>query len=181
VVSPYGIYDVKLNKGYLVIGVSHDTSEFAIDSIKRWWFRRGRYDYPKATELLILADGGGSNSSRSWVFKEKLQEFSNQSGLEIRVAHYPPYTSKWNPIEHRVFPHVSRALEGIVLESHCQMRNLIEERAKTKTGLIVKASIIEKIYELGKRSANVVKESINIVFDIFLEKWNYTISPNPLL
>lgn len=164
-----------------MIGVSHDTCEFAVDCLKRWWFRRGKYDYPNAKKLLVLADGGGSNSSRSWVFKEKLQEFATQSGLEIRVAHYPPYTSKWNPIEHRVFPHVSRAMQGVVLASHCQMRNLIEERAKTKTGLTVKASIMDKIYHLGRRSAEVAKESITIFFDKFLASWNYTISPNSSL
>jgi len=106
-VIPYGIYDVSKNSAYINIGTSCDTSEFATDSIKEWWLNRGRQDYPNATSILVLVDGGGSNSSRVYLFKEALQNLVNEIGVEIRIAHYPPYTSKWNPIEHRLFPHVT--------------------------------------------------------------------------
>ncbi len=96
------------NLGYVQIGTSHDTSEFACDSINYWWLTYGSILYPLATSILLLCDGGGSNSSRSYLFKENLQNLSNKLGIEIRVAHYPPYTSKYNPIEHRLFPHISR-------------------------------------------------------------------------
>jgi hypothetical protein len=115
VAIPHGIYDINLNVGYVNIGTSRDTSEFACDSLRYWWYNRGRYDYSDATELLILADGGGSNGRRHYVFKKSLQELTNRIGLNIRIAHYPPYTSKWNPIEHRLFPHITRSLSGILL------------------------------------------------------------------
>ena len=116
VVIPHGIYDLKKNKAHINLGTSHETSEFACDSLKKWWLEMGRIDYPKATSVLMLMDGGGSNSSRRHVFKEGLQSLSNEIGIEIRVAHYPPYTSKWNPIEHRVFPHITRAMQGVILK-----------------------------------------------------------------
>jgi len=110
--APNGFYDLKRNTGYITLGTSHDTSEFACDSLFQWWMNEGIIHYPKAKSLLILCDGGGSNSSRHYIFKEDLQKTANALGLEIRIAHYPPYTSKYNPIEHRFFPHVTRACEG---------------------------------------------------------------------
>jgi len=110
VAIPHGIFDLKKNTAHINIGTSHETSEFACDSLKKWWIEKGRIDYPVATSILMLMDGGGSNSSRRYVFKEGLQNLVNEIGVEIRIAHYPPYTSKWNPIEHRVFPHVTRAM-----------------------------------------------------------------------
>jgi len=101
---PHGIYDIIRNTGQINSGVSKDTSEFACDSLRQWWNSRGRYDYPDATSLLILCDGGGSDNSRHYIFKEDLQNQVNEIGIEIRIAHYPPYTSKYNPIEHRMFP-----------------------------------------------------------------------------
>jgi len=112
VVIPHGIYDVVRNEATVNIGTSRDTGEFACDSIGHWWTTQGQHAYPNATSLLMLMDGGGSNSSRHYLFKQDLQALANTLGIPIRVAHYPPYTSKWNPIEHRLFPHVTRALQG---------------------------------------------------------------------
>ncbi len=112
VIIPHGLYDVKRNDGHVNLGTSHDTSEFACDSIEQWWQSRGRTLYPRATSILLLCDGGGSNSARQYLFKEDLQRLVDRIGIEIRVAHYPPYTSKYNPIEHRLFPHLARACQG---------------------------------------------------------------------
>lgn len=149
-VIPYGIYDVSKNSAYVNIGTSCDTGEFATDSIKEWWLNKGKQDYPSATSILVLADGGGSNSSRFYVFKEALQNLVNEIGVEIRIAHYPPYTSKWNPIEHRLFPHVTRAMAGVVLKNHKHAKELIE-KTTTKTGLSVVANIAKKTYAYGKK------------------------------
>jgi len=155
------------------IGTSRDTSEFACDSLRYWWYNRGRYDYPNATKLLILADGGGSNGSRHYVFKQALQKLANRIGIDIRIAHYPPYTSKWNPIEHRLFCHVTRSLSGMLLDSHELIKHLIK-KTETESGLIVKANIIDKIYETGRKVSAEFKNNMGIVFDEYLPKWNYT-------
>ncbi|MGB0386143.1 MAG: ISAzo13 family transposase [Ardenticatenaceae bacterium] len=139
-VIPHGLYDWKLNKGFMTIGVSHDTSEFATDCIKNWWYNYGCFDYPDATSILILCDGGGSNSSRAYLFKEYLQKLADEIGIEIRIAHYPPYASKYNPIEHRLFPHVTRAMQGVVFTSYELVKELIQ-KTHTKTGLSVEVSI----------------------------------------
>lgn len=106
VVIPHGLYDITDNVGYIQIGTSHDTSEFACDSIRYWWNTYGKIRYHEANSILLLCDGGGSNSSRYYIFKQDLQALVNELGIEIRIAHYPPYTSKYNPIEHRLFPHI---------------------------------------------------------------------------
>jgi hypothetical protein len=121
-------------------------------------------------------DGGGSNSSRRYVFKEGLQNIVNEMGIAIRIAHYPPYTSKWNPIEHRVFPHVTRAMQGVILNNHDVVKQLIE-KTQTKTGLSVSVNIIDKVYELGKKAAKGFKESMKIAFDEVLGRWNYKAIP----
>lgn len=176
VVIPHGIYDIKKNTAHINIGTSHDTSEFACDSIKKWWLEKGRYDYPCATSILMLMDGGGSNSSRRYVFKEGLQNLVNEIGVEIRIAHYPPYTSKWNPIEHRLFPHVTRSMQGVMLQSHEMVRQLIE-KTQTKTGLKVSAGIMNKLYETGKKATKGFKDSMKIKFDDVLGRWNYRVCP----
>ena len=112
---PHGLYDLKLNTGYIQIGTSHDTSEFACDSIRYWWQQHGKVRYGSASSILLLCDGGGSNSSRQYLFKQDLQALVNELGIEIRIAHYPPYTSKYNPIEHRLFPHLTRVCQGVIL------------------------------------------------------------------
>ena len=176
VAIPHGIYDIQKNSAHINIGTSHETSEFAGDSIKKWWQEQGRINYPEATSILMLMDGGGSNSSRRHVFKEALQKLANETGLEIRIAHYPPYTSKWNPIEHRVFPHVTRSMEGALLQDHEMVKELIE-KTTTQTGLKVTVSIIDKVYELGKKVAKDFQISLKIVADEFLGQWNYRIQP----
>lgn len=176
VAIPHGIFDLKKNKAHINIGTSHETSEFACDSLKKWWAENGQLDYPNATSILMLMDGGGSNSSRRYVFKEGLQNLANEIGIEIRIAHYPPYTSKWNPIEHRVFPHVTRAMQGVILKDHNMVKQLIE-KTQTKTGLKVSVSIIDKVYQIGKKATEGFKESMRIVFDDALERWNYRAVP----
>ncbi|MGB0930337.1 MAG: ISAzo13-like element transposase-related protein, partial [Chitinophagales bacterium] len=127
--------------------------------------------------LLILCDGGGSNGCRNYVFKQAIQKFADSTGLTIRIAHYPAYCSKYNPIEHRVFPHLTRALSGFMLDTVQTVKQLIEQRAKTKTGLKVVANIIHGIYEKGKKATKEFLENMPIVFDEFLPKWNYVAVP----
>lgn len=176
VIIPYGIYDVLKNEGFVVIGTSKDTSEFVCDCIRLWWNEIGSKQYPQASSILALADGGGSNSARHYIFKEDLQKLVNELGIEIRMAHYPPYTSKWNPIEHRLFPHVTKAMRGVILKSHQTVKELIE-KTKTKTGLKVRAEILNNVYQTGRAYAEDFKENMKIIFDERLGKWNYRAVP----
>lgn len=176
VAIPHGLYDLKQNIGYVQIGISHDTGEFACDSIRYWWNHHGFIQYPKASSILILCDGGGSNSSRHDLFKQDLQALVNELGIEIRIAHYPPYTSKYNPIEHRLFPHLTRVCEGVIIESVETVKDLMGQ-AKTKTGLKVLSTVLDKAYQTGRKVTQEFKESMKIVFDTYLPKWNYTAKP----
>ena len=176
VVIPHGIYDVVRNEATMNIGTSRDTGEFACDSIGHWWTTQGRFAYPNATSLLMLMDGGGSNSSRHYLFKQDLQALADALGISIRVAHCPPYTSKWNPIEHRVFPHVTRALQGVIFKSHELVKELIETTT-TQNGLTVKANIIDKVYMIGRKVVDGFKKSMRILFDDHLGRWNYVAVP----
>jgi hypothetical protein len=176
VVFPHGLYDLGRNCAHINLGTSHETSEFACESIERWWQRQGRQQYPQATKLLLLCDGGGSNSSNRYVFKEQLQKLADRLGLEIRVAHYPPYCSKYNPIEHRLFPHVTRACQGVVFHSVELVKSLME-KTQTSTGLQVTVDTIDKVYEIGQKCAKGFKKTMRIVFDEFLPKWNYRAVP----
>lgn len=135
-IVPHGLYDLKMNKAYINMGTTHETAEFLCDSLKIWWEKYGREAYPCADEILIFCDAGGANSWRINVFKVELQKLCNTLNIKIVICHYPPYASKWNPIEHRVFPHVTRAMEGVILETHEQVRALME-KTTTKTGLQV--------------------------------------------
>ena len=173
---PHGIFDVLKNKAYVNIGTSKDTSEFACDSIREWWYNQGKYDYPDATSILILCDAGGSNSYRHYIFKEDLQKLADEIAVEIRIAHYPSYASKWNPIEHRVFCHITRSLKGVILKSCDVIKELIEATT-TKTGLTVTANVIKKAYETGRKYAKNFKETMRIKFDEKLGKWNYRAIP----
>jgi hypothetical protein len=164
------------NIGYIQIGNSHDTSEFACDSIRYWWTNHGQQLYPLATSILLLCDGGGSNSSRYYVFKEALQKLANSIGIEIRIAHYPPYTSKYNPIEHRLFPHLSRVCQGVIFQS-VEMVQQLMATATTQTGLKVFTTIIDKTYKTGKKVTEGFKDTMQIFFDDFLPQWNYTAKP----
>jgi len=176
VIIPHTIYDLNRNEACVNIGISKDTSEFACDSLQLWWEKYGSFQYPNAASILALADSGGSNSCRHYIFKEDLQKLADKIGVEIRVAHYPPYTSKWNPVEHRVFPHITRSLKGAILRS-CDFAKELIESTVTKTGLTVKAHIIKGIYETGRKYAENFKEEIKIIFDDFLGTWNYRAVP----
>ena len=178
VVIPHGIYDVKLNRGYLHLGTSRDTSEFACDCWEDWWLRFGRELYPRASSVLVLCDGGGSNSSRTHLFKSDLQAVVNRIGLPVRVAHYPPYCSKFNPIEHRLFPHVTRACQGVVFRSLELVQELMA-KTRTRTGLSVVVDIVDQVYEKGRKVTEVMKAGWNLVRDAFLPLWNYQILPAP--
>ena len=173
---PHGLYDLTHNRGYIQIGTSHDTSAFACDSIRYWWQTYGRVLYPLATSILLLCDGGGSNSARTHLFKESLQNLSNELGIELRIAHYPPYTSKYNPIEHRLFPHVSRVCEGVIFDSVETVRELMAT-ATTKTGLEVFTTILGQVYQTGQKATEVFKQNMPIVFDDILPQWNCTALP----
>ncbi len=176
VIIPHGIYDIKHNKGFINLGTSRDTSEFACDSLRNWWYSIGQHDYPDATEILIRCDGGGSNSSLHYIFKADLQDLANEIGIPIRVAHYPPYCSKYNPIEHRLFPHVTRACQGIIFKSVKLVKDLMA-KTKTKQGLSVTVNILDKVYQVGRKVVEGFKENMKIVFDDNLAKWNYTAVP----
>jgi hypothetical protein len=178
VVIPHGLYDVQRNHGHLNLGVSHDTSQFACESAFRWWQRHGQVHYPQAQSLLLLCDGGGSNASNRYVFKAALQELANRIGREIRVAHDPPYESKYNPIEHRLFPHVTRACQGVVFVSVELFKELME-RTRTKTGLEVTVDIIATRYAPGEKAPVGFKEKMPLLFDDHLPKWNYRAVPQP--
>jgi len=177
VIIPHGIYDTKRNEGYITLGNSKDTSEFCCECIKDWWMNYGNIHYPNADSILTLADGGGSNSSRHYIFKEDLQKLVDEIGLEIRMAHYPPYTSKYNPIEHRLFCHVTRACEGVVFSSMEVVNDLIG-KASTSKGLKVFSSIKNKVFKTGRKFAEGFKENMGIIFDDILGKWNYRAVPS---
>jgi hypothetical protein len=177
VIIPHALYDLKQNVGYINLGTSKETSEFACDCLRNWWYHQGQYDYPQATSILLLCDGGGSNSSRHYIFKQDLQQLVDEIGIDIRIAHYPPYTSKYNPVEHRLFPHITRACQGVVFTSIELVKELIE-KTRTSTGLSVIVKIIDKVYETGRKVVDGFKETMRIVFDDFLPQWNYTAIPN---
>ena len=180
VIIPHGIYDLQRNLGYMHIGTSKDTSQFACDCLRSWWLEHGRDFYANAPVLLALCDGGGSNGSRCYLFKEDLQKLADELGLEIRIAHYPPYCSKYNPIEHRRFPHVTRACQGVLLTSVHLVKQLIEKTSTIK-GLKVFVKIIETVYQTGRKVADNFKQTMRIVFDDFLPNWNYRAIPNSIV
>jgi transposase len=178
VIIPHGLYDVARNEGYLHLGLSRDTSQFACDSLRLYWEQDGSRLYPEARELLLLCDGGGSNGCRTHIFKQDLQQTVNELGLPIRVAHYPAYCSKFNPIERRLFCHVTRACQGVLFDSLATVRSLME-KTSTRTGLSVTVRVIEKIYEIGRKATETFKQNMPILFDDLLPKWNYRIVPQP--
>jgi hypothetical protein len=180
VVIPHGLYDVERNLGYMHLGTSHDTSQFACASIRLWWEQHGHLLYPEATSLLILCDGGGSNNARHYLFKQDLQALADQLGLEIRIAHYPPYCSKYNPIEHRLFPHVTRACQGVIFKNLDLVRDLMASTS-TQQGLSVSVAILDKLFETGRKVCQRFKDNLTILFDEFLPQWNYTAIPHATL
>jgi Rhodopirellula transposase DDE domain len=176
VAIPHGLYDLKLNVGYIQIGNSHDTGEFACDSIRYWWQNYGAIHYQSANSILLLCDGGGSNSSRQYLFKQDLQALASELGIEIRIAHYPPYTSKYNPIEHRLFPHLTRACQGVIFNSLEMVKDLMV-KAKTSSGLTVFATVLARVDKTGRKVTEDFKQTMEIVFDDYLPQWNYTAKP----
>ncbi len=173
---PYGAYDVHRNEGFVNVGMSHDTAEFAVESLRRWWKLFGRRHYPQARRLLLCADGGGSNGSRNRAWKYYLQQWADQLGLEVTVCHYPPGTSKWNKIEHRLFSFISLNWKGQPLVSYETVVNLIGA-TRTKTGLRVRAELDAKQYEAGVKIPDQEMERINLRPHSVNPLWNYTISP----
>lgn len=171
---PYGIYDEAQNEGFVNVGVSHDTAEFAVESIERWWRMLGHRRYPSATKLLITADGGGSNGSRNRLWKYRLQQFANRHGLDVTVCHFPPGTSKWNKVEHRLFSQISVTWRGEPLVSYETIINFISSTT-TKTGLKVKAELDTYEYETGKKITNEQMQSVNVKTHNTHPAWNYTI------
>jgi Rhodopirellula transposase DDE domain len=176
-VAPYGIYDLTADEGWVNVGIDHDTAEFAVESIRRWWYRMGRAVYPGATELLITADSGGSNGSRNRLWKVSLQGLADETGLEIAVCHFPPGTSKWNKIEHRMFCHITQNWRGRPLMSHAVIVNLIGS-TRTRTGLRVQAELDTNSYAKGIKVTNQEMESLRLKKDKFHGEWNYRIPPH---
>ena len=176
---PYGAYDVHRNEGFVNVGISHDTAEFAVESLRRWWKLFGRRHYPDGRRLLLCADGGGSNGSRNRAWKYYLQQLADQLGLEVTVGHYPPGTRKWNKIEHRLFSFISLNWKGQPLVSYETVVNLIGA-TRTKTGLRVRAELDTKQYEAGIKISDAQMERINLRPHSFHPLWNYTISPRSI-
>ncbi len=175
--APYGVYDPQRNEGHVCVTTSRDTADFAVDAVSEWW-KRSQKQYPGATRLMIEADGGGSNGSRSRRYKKRLQEFANQTGLEITVCHYPPGASKWNPIEHRLFSQISATWAGYVLSTLTILLGLIR-RTTTTTGLKVTATHFDKNYETGLKVSKKEFEAIQLTRHAVCPQWNYTIRPKP--
>ena len=173
---PYGVYDIVNNQGWVNVGIDHDTAQFAVNSIREWWRQMGQRRFPRATELLITADGGGSNSSRSRLWKLALQDLADDLGLKLFVCHFPPGTSKWNKIEHRMFSFITQNWRGKPLVSHQAIVNLIAGTT-TRTGLIVKAALDTRHYETKIKVSDAELARLNLKHHKFHGEWNYTISP----
>jgi hypothetical protein len=177
---PYGIYDTQNNRGTIFMGTSHDTPAFAVDSVESWWESEGRDNYPHARQLLILADCGGSNSARSRVWKYRLQRrLCDRYGLTIRICHYPPGASKWNPIEHRLFSEISKNWAGKPLTRFETVLKYIRT-TKTSSGLKVKAHFVRKKYKTGERVSDKEMRQVNLQKESILPKWNYTLAPSKM-
>jgi hypothetical protein len=175
---PYGVYDIHGNEAGVSVGISHDTAEFAVEAIRRWWKKLGRKRYGQAKRLLVTADSGGSNSSRCRLWKVELQKWADETGLIIEVSHYPPGTSKWNQIEHRVFCHITRNWQGKPLET---LEIVVESigATTTETGLEVHAWIDEGTYEKGRKVSDEELAQCNIKHNKYHGEWNYEIHPRP--
>jgi len=173
---PHGLYDLMRNVGHLTLGTSHDTSEFACDSFWLWWQRHGRRAWPAARSILLLCDGGGSNNCRHNIFKEDLQRLVNRIGVPVRVAHYPPYCSKYNPIEHRLFCHITQAWSGVVFRSLEIVKTCLQ-RVWTSTGLKVTHAVLNRDYQLHRKASSAFLETYPIHFAATLPEWNYTVVP----
>jgi hypothetical protein len=176
-VVPYGIYDIGKNKGWVSVGISGDTAKFAVNTIRTWWYKMGVQTYPEAEDLLITADCGGSNGYRVRLWKVELQKLANELGLKIHVRHFPPGTSKWNKIEHRLFSYISKNWRGKPLITRETVVNLIAN-TRTSKGLEVQAVLDLNEYQVGLEVDDAEIAGINIKGANFHPEWNYTISPN---
>lgn len=176
---PHGIYDEKRNQAYLTIGASKDTSEFVCDSVEHWWDMELKQHYPQAEKLVIRCDGGGSTGSRHHIVKQDFQQLSIRLGLPIQIQHYPPYCSKYNRIEHRVFPHLTRQWNGVIFTNYEIVKELAE-RTTTQTGLMIKAVINLNAYQTGRKANPEFLDKMNIKYESVLGKWNYTFHPQLL-
>jgi transposase len=173
---PYGIYDVTTNTGWVSVGIDHDTPAFAAEAVRRWWRSVGQQVYPQASELLVTADGGGSNGYRSRAWKVELQHLADETGLAIHVCHLPPGTSKWNKIEHRMFCHITQNWRGRPLVSHEAIVSLIGSTT-TSTGLRVRAQLDTRAYPIGIKVSADELAQVHVAPDDFHGEWNYTINP----
>jgi hypothetical protein len=174
---PYGVYDLASNEGWVSVGINHDTARFAVASIRRWWQQMGRQRFAKATRLLVMADGGGSNSSRNRLWKIALQELANESGLSLEVCHFPPGTSKWNKIEHRLFCFITKNWRGRPLLNYEVIVNLIAQTT-TRAGLSVRAAVDTNHYETGVTVSDDELAKVRMTRAKFHGEWNYTIKPS---
>jgi DDE family transposase len=176
VLIPHGLYDRVRNRGHINLGLSHDTSQFACDSFRWYWNRSGKRCYPEATSILWLCDCGGSNAANQYLFKHDVQLLADHIGVEIRVAHYPSYCSKYNVIERRLFPHITRACQGMLFDKLDTVVTLMR-KASTSTGLRTTVNVIRRHYETGRNATEHMKQNLKIVFDNLLPKWNYRAIP----
>lgn len=176
-VAPYGVYDIGRNKGWVSVGISADTAQFAVNTIRTWWYTMGTNAYPKASDLVITADCGGSNGYRVRLWKLELQTLADQTGLKIHVHHFPPGTSKWNKIEHRLFSYISKNWRGKPLVNREAVVNLISN-TQTEQGLEVQAVLDSNEYKKGRKVTDAEMATINIQGDSFHPEWNYTIRPH---
>lgn len=176
-VAPYGVYDLTKNNGWISVGIDHDTAAFAVAAIGRWWQKMGYPAYSKSSDLLITADSGGSNSSRSRLWKVELQKMANRTGLTITVCHFPPGTSKWNKIEHRMFSFITQNWRGKPLINHATIVNLIGS-TKTKEGLKIRCELDTKTYPKGIKVSDAELDKVKLKKHKFHGDWNYTIYPN---
>ena len=176
VIIPHGIYDLARNQGWIHLGISRDTTAFACDSLRVFWHGDGQRLYPNASAILLLCDGGGSNSCHKHLFKEDLQGVVNDIAVPIRVAHYPAYCSKFNPIERRLFSHVTRACQGVLFDSLHTVLGLMQ-KTKTQQGLSVTVRVLNTVYEGGRTVSEAFKKNMPIVFEKLLPKWNYWALP----
>jgi len=174
---PYGIYDMTANKGWVSVGTTHDTSQFAVETIRQWWLRMGVVMYPQAEELLITADGGGSNGTRCRLWKVELQKFADETGLKITVCHFPPGTSKWNKIEHRMFCHITENWRGCPLTDYEVIVNLIANTT-TKTELKIQATLDTHEYPIGIKITDEQMKELNLRRHDLHSDWNYTLEPH---
>ena len=174
---PYGVYDIEENEAWVSIGISSDTAEFAVEAIRRWWRELGQERYANPRRLLITADSGGSNGHRNRLWKLELQRLANETGMTIEVCHYPPGTSKWNKIEHRLFCHITHNWRGVPLETHEIVVNLVSS-TRTSEGLEVHCWIDDSTYETGRKVTDEEMKSVRIKRNTFQGDWNYEIQPN---